>query len=278
MRALHPAAHGALLARRQLAGLAGALVVDVVFLGGDDPTHIVSSQDPGRDMAHQQRVLPDIGVGAPIGISRQPPERHNQGWRVAGRRLRPEAQEVFIEDTHRHIVFDRGVTILHQGDIHIVEGAALRDDRHAFLLSGPDEHLALFSARLDVALDAERALRLQAADMGERVVIGIDIGVGASSLGAVDGLAGGERTGRKHPARPLPFGGDKNLGGPGRGVVDRGGSQRQIDDRRPVLLRHQIIFALGAMGMGVNEPRDHRLSGEVHDFCAGRDRHAGSRA
>ena len=77
-------------------------------------------------------------------------------------------------------------------DVLREQRGAFGHDDHVFGDGGGDDLLALVAARLVVVLDAVRALRLEAADMGEGVFVAVDAGE-AEALGAVDDFGGGDR-------------------------------------------------------------------------------------
>ncbi len=55
--------------------------------------------------------------------------------------------------------------------------------------------------------------------------------------------------------------------------MDRRRAHGEIDDRGPVLLRNEVVLALGPVGVGVDEAWDDRLAGHVDRFRSGRNAH-----
>jgi hypothetical protein len=165
----------------------------------------------------------------------------------------------------------------HQRHVHVEQRPAFRNDEHVLGLAGGDDHLALFAARLVVVLHAPRALRLQAADVGKRIVEIADLGEDSGGLGSVDDLAGREDSRRQDQTCPLHFRGRENVGRAVRRIVDRGRAERQIGLRRPVLLRHQTARPLRSVRVSVDEARDDRLPGGIDGRRARRNRDASAR-
>jgi hypothetical protein len=89
-------------------------------------------------------------------------------------------------------VLERRIAVGDQRHVHPEQRAALGDHLHPLAAGGLDHLLALLAARLVVILDAVRALRLQAADMRQRIVDAVDLGIDVGRLGAIDDLAGRE--------------------------------------------------------------------------------------
>jgi hypothetical protein len=89
-------------------------------------------------------------------------------------------------------VFDRGVAIGDQGHVEAEERPALGHRAHAFGEGGSGHLLALVSARLVVVLQAVRALGLQPADVGQGVLVAVDLGIDVRRLRTIDDLCGRE--------------------------------------------------------------------------------------
>ena len=167
---------------------------------------------------------------APIGIAGEAAISDDQGRRVVGLGLGPQADDVLVEDLDRHIVLDRGIAVLDERDVHREERAALGHDLHPLALRRRHDHLPLVAPRLVVILDAVGALRLQPPDVGERVLEGVDLGIDVGGLGAVDDLAGREGARAEDLAGALHLGGGEDLGRPGRRVVDGGRAHGEVGD------------------------------------------------
>ena len=86
----------------------------------------------------------------------------------------------------------------------------------------------MFAAGLVVVLDAAATLRLESADMGERVVEIVDLGINISRFRAIDNLAGREYPGAEDHPGPLHFAGDEYFASPARRIMDGGRAQREI--------------------------------------------------
>ena len=172
----------------------------------------------------------------------------------------------------RDVVLDGRIAVLDQRDVLREQRAALGHDRHALDLRRLHDHLSLVAARLVVVFDAMRTLRLQAADVGERVVIPVDLGINAGRLGAIDDLARREDARREDQSGTLHFGRDENFRRARRGVVARRRPHREVDDLRPILLRDQFVVAVRAVRVRVDEAGDDRLAGRIDGDRARRDR------
>lgn len=125
-------------------------------------------------------------------------------------------------------MLDGRVAVLHQRDVHREQRTALGHHFHIFSQCSGDDHLSLIAARLVVVLHAVRALCLQPADIGQRILIGVDLRIDARCLRAIDDFARREDTRGQDDACPLHLGGGEDVGCTGRRIVDRRGAHRQI--------------------------------------------------
>ena len=60
--------------------------------------------------------------------------------------------------------------------------------------------------------------------------------------------------------------------------MDRRGAQREIDNGRPILLRHQLVFALRPVRMRIHQPGNDGFPGYIYELCARRHRHVAALA
>ena len=254
----------------QFLRFAGIVVIDKIALRRGDPACGIGGQDRRWRMDHQ-RIFPDIGCLAPIGVAREPAIADHQGRRVVGVGLAEHLHDIVVEDFQRDIVLERRIAVGDQRHVHAEQRAALGHHQHILLTGSLDHLLALFAARLVVILDAVAALGLEAPDMGERVVEIVDLGIDIGRLGTIDNLPGGEDAGSEDQPGALHLAGDENLARAAGGIVDGGRSERQILNQRPVLLRHQFIRTFRTVGMGVDQARHDGLAGDIDGFRSGGD-------
>ena len=257
----------------QLGGFAGAVVVLVVTFRGDLAAGVGGGQDRGGLVTAEQRVLPDLGMGAPVGIARRAAIGHHQGRGVTRLRLAEELQHVLVEHAERQVVLNRGVAIGDQGHVEPEERSALGHRAHPFGQSRRRDLLALVAARLVVVLQAVCALGLETADMGQGVLITVDLGVDARLAGAIDDLGGREGARAQDLAGAHHFQRREDRAGAARGIVPGGHPQRQVDHFRPVGLGRDLVDSVGSVGVGVDQARDHGLAPGVERRRSRRDRH-----
>ncbi len=180
-------------------------------------------------------------------------------------------QHVFIYRADGNIVFERGIAVRDQIHVHPEQRAALGHHQHVFGARGGDDLLALFTARLVVILHAHPALRLDPADMGERILVIVDPGEEARRLRAVDDLSGRENPRGEQAARLLTLGGGEDRARLGGRIMGRGGAERELLDLNPILLRDQIALPLRPVGMRIDQAGDDRLARHVDCGRTARD-------
>src|SRR3546814_12721173 len=76
----------------------------------------------------------------------------------------------------------------------------------------------------------------------------------------------------------LHLGRRENLAGGVRRIVSGGDAEGEMDQLLPVLLRNEVVLAIGTVGVGVDQAGDGRLAGDVDLLGAGGNVHRPSRA
>ena len=120
----------------------------------------------------QPLVLPDVRVLIPVVLAAQPAVADDQRRRVAAPALGEQRDDVLVELRHRQRVLDAGVAVDDHRLVDVEQRPALGHDHHLQLARRLDDHLARVAALLVVALDAERADRLQPSQVRQRIVVG----------------------------------------------------------------------------------------------------------
>ena len=169
-------------------------------------------------------------------------------------------------------MLERRIAVGDQRHVHPEQRPALGDDLHILAPRGLDHLLALLAARLVVILDAARALRLQAADVRQRIVEAVDLRIDVGRLGAIDDLAGREDARADDQPGLLQLGGGEDLARARRRIVDRRRAEREILVRRPILLRDDLVRALRPVRVRVDQAGDDRLARDIDHRRAGRNR------
>ena len=172
-------------------------------------------------------------------------------------------------------MLDAGVAVDDHVHVHLEQRAAFGHDHHLRLARGLEHLLALVAARLVVALDADRAGRLQPLQMGEGVVQAVDHR-GEVAFRAVQHRAGREDPRPHHAAGALHLGLGVDVAGAVGRVVQRGEAEGQRGVVDPALLRDDFALGHRAVPVGVDQAGDHRLAGGLDRLRARRDRHRGA--
>ena len=262
---------------RQLPRLTRGFVVDEIAVGCLHPPRIVGEQACGRSVCLEQRLRIDISRLPPIRITRQTAIGHAQCRRVGDPRLAIHLHHIVVEHFQRDVVLQRIVAVRDQVHVHAVERPTFGHDLHVFETCRLDHLLALLAARLIVVLDRMAALRLQPPDMRQRIVEAVDLRINVRRPRAVNDFAGRiDARGNDQPGA-LHFRRGKDLARPVRWVVNRGGSQSEVLDHRPVGLRDQFPRPRRAMRVRIDQAGDDRLTCDVDRGRASRNLHAGAR-
>ena len=252
---------------RQLGRLACGVVIDIILLGRHLPPGVGCIEDRRRFVLRQQRVVARVAVRAPIGVARRAAIGDDQGRSIANLGLGEELHDVIVEDVERDIVLERGVAVGDQVDVHTVKRPALRNRPHVRFDRGGDDLLALFASRLIVILDAMRPLRLQSPDVRTGIVKAVDLRIDIGLLGAIDDLAGRKGAGGEDQPGTLHFQGREHCRRTARRIVPGGDAQRKVGHHFPILLRRQLIDAIWAVRMGIDQPGNDRLARRIDGRC-----------
>ena len=217
-------------------------------------------------------MLPHLALRNPEGLAAHAAVGDAQRRRVGDLGRADEVEHILIELGLRDIMLQRGVAVGDERDVHSILRPAFGHHGNPLTLRGRDHLLTLLAARLVIVLDAVRAFGLEAADMGECIVETVDDGVASRRFRAIDDLAAGEGARGEDDARALHLAGREDEARGARRIVDGGDAEREVGERFPILLRNQIVLALRAMGMGIDEAGDDRLAGDIDGARIGGDR------
>ena len=160
-------------------------------------------------------------------------------------------------------MLDGRIAVSDQVHVHAEQGATFGHHQHVFRTRSSDNLLPLLATGLVVVLHADAALRLDAANMRQRIFIAVDPGIDAGRLCPIDNLAGRKNAGSEQIARLLTLGCGKDHTCRRGWIVERRGAHRQILHQRPVLLRDQVADALRTMRMRVDQSRHDRPAARI---------------
>mmetsp|Transcript_1092 Transcript_1092/g.2941 ORF Transcript_1092/g.2941 Transcript_1092/m.2941 type:complete len:668 (-) Transcript_1092:1719-3722(-) len=223
-------------------------------------------------VAAQQGVLPDLGAGVPIVLAVQAAVADVEGRCVAGGLLAPELLDIVPDLGERQCVFDGRVAVDHHAHIGLEQRSAFGHHHHVGATCGLQQLLALVPARLVVALHADCALGLLAAQMRQCIVEVVHDGRERRARAVEDG-AGGVDPGAQHDAGALHLALGEDRRAEVGWVVQRRhaeGQRRQVD---PALLRDQAGVAHRAVPVRVDEARHDGLAAGVDPARVGGNGH-----
>ena len=229
-----------------------------------------------RNEAQELLIAPDIRLLVPIVFAPDAAITNDQRRRVAHLRRAPQLGDILVHAFERQRVLDAGVAVDHHRQVVLQQRATFRHHHDADFARGGEHHLALITARLVVALDADGADGLQALQMATRIIQRLDLCFEAA-LGAVQDRAGRPRTRREDCTRARQLADSHDRVRVIRRIVNGGHAVREIRTMNPVVARDHAACALRTMCMHINQARHNGHTAAVNHARIGRHRRRAAR-
>ena len=174
---------------------------------------------------------------------------------------------ILVKDFQRHIMLNRGVAIGDQRHVETEQRSTLGDRAHILLYCGGYNLLALVTAGLVVIFNAVRALRLQPADMRQRIGLAVDLRINMRAFRTIDDFACRKAARADDLASAHHFQRREDQRRTAGRIMTGGHAKREIDHLRPIGLRRIFIDAVRAMGMRIDQAGNDRLAADIDSWC-----------